>query len=214
MPAPEVFATGTASDTECLMVDSVEALQAVGWEIPESFRDSGMELGKRVRRGCVVCLARRLRTDGPGNEVIGYEISERGVFSALGRRIIVADDVVFSHYAEVLPEYRGQRIHGLMFATRDAYFRERGGRVVAGVCLPDNAASLHALRRDGAFIAGIVERISLLRGRFVWDTPIAHIDTALARPRAVPRLTQQKRSVRVAVRRRSHTRVTASSTTP
>ncbi len=147
VPAPEVFATGTASETECLIVDSVEALQAV-------------------------------------------------------------------HYAEVLPEYRGQRIHGLMFAARDAYFRARGGRVVAGVCLPDNVASLNALRRDGAFVAGTVERISLLRGRFVWDTPIAHIDTALARRGADPKLARSKRSVRVAVLRRAHARVTASSTTP
>jgi len=94
VPAPEVFATGTASETECLIVDSVEALQAVGWEIPESFRDSVMELGKRVNRGCVVCLARRPRADGTGKEVVGYEIAERRVFSALGRRIAMGDEVM------------------------------------------------------------------------------------------------------------------------
>jgi GNAT superfamily N-acetyltransferase len=166
-------------DIDCLIVDSVATLQAVGWEIPETFRDSVMELGKRVNRGCVVCLARRKRDDGDGHEVVGYELSEPGVFSAMGRRIAVADGIVFSHYAEVLPEYRGQRIHGLMFATRDAYYRQRGGRIICGVCLPDNHASLRALRRDGAEVVGTVERASILRGRFVWDTPADRIDKLL-----------------------------------
>ena len=161
--------------TECLVVDSPDALDAVAADICASFRDSVGALRARVARGCVVCLARRPRADGRGSVVVGYEIAERGIFSALGRRIAAPSDVIFSHYVEVLPMYRGQRIHRLLFATRDAYFRERGGRVVCGVCAPHNHASLRALERDGATIVGTVERISLLRIFVLSYTPFDRI---------------------------------------
>jgi hypothetical protein len=159
-PVPPVDGDGR---TECLVLDSPQALDAIATDICASFRDSVKALRARVARGCVVCVARRRRMDGSGSVVVGYEIAERGIFSALGRRLVAPADVVFSHYVEVLPAYRGQRIHGQLFATRDAYFRERGGRVVCGVCAPQNHASLRALYRDGAIIVGTVERISLLR---------------------------------------------------
>ena len=186
-PQPETAAASSDRETACLMVDSVEALAVVASEIPVSLRDSVRELRRRIARGCVVCLARRRQPDGARHAVVGYEISERGVFSALGRRIPVPRDVIFSHHAEVLPAYRGRRIHGLMFAARDAYYRQRGGGVVVGVCLPDNRASLRALRRDGAAIVGTVERLSLLRivtlawssGPYGADAP----DRVLASPR-------------------------------
>jgi hypothetical protein len=127
----------------------------------------------------VVFLARCVRDDGAGHEIVGYEISERGVFSALGRRDRVPGDVVFSHYAEVLPAHRGRRIHGLLFATRDRYFRARGGRLVVGVCHPQNRASLKALRRDGAAIVGAVECVSLFRMLTVRRTPREGIEDAL-----------------------------------
>ena len=161
--------------TECLMLDSPEALDAIAADICASFRDSVGTLRARVARGCVVCVARRPRADGRGSIVVGYEIAERGIFSALGRRIAVPQDVIFSHYVEVLPAYRGQRIHRMLFTTRDAYFRARGGRVVCGVCAPHNDASLRALRRDGATIVGIVQRISVLRVFVLSYTPFDHI---------------------------------------
>lgn len=184
-------------ELECVAVDSLEAIQAVAAEWPGSFRDSAAELVRRVAQGCVVFLARRLRAGG-GYEVVGYEISERGVFSALRRRHRVTDDVVFSHYAEVLPAHRGQRIHGLLFATRDAYFRARGGRLVVGVCLPQNQASLKALRRDGAEIVGSVTGITLFRLLGVWRTPLEDIERALRleRSRTARRLRWLRRSVR------------------
>jgi GNAT superfamily N-acetyltransferase len=171
---------------ECLPVDSAFTLRVLASEIPETFRDSVAELMRRVTHGCVVFLVRRAREDGAGHEIIGYEISERGVFSALGRRHHMTDAVVFSHYAEVLPEHRGQRIHGLLFATRDAYFRERGGRLVVGVCFPQNHASLKALRRDGAAVVGTVGRITLFRILGVWRTPFEKIESALRVQRSQP----------------------------
>ncbi len=172
---------------ECVAVESALTLEALAAEIPDSFRDSVDELRRRVADGCVVFLARRPRDDGAGHEIVGYEISERGIFSALGRRHHVSDDVVFSHYAEVLPAHRGRRIHGLLFARRDAYFRARGGRLVVGVCLPQNHASLKALRRDGAAIVGAVEGVSLFRVLRVWSTPFASIEDALRPQRSVER---------------------------
>lgn len=163
--------------TECFVVDSLAAFEAIARDIGTSFRDSAADLKTRLLNGCVLSVARRRRPDGR-LEVVGYEIAERGIFSALGRRMPVADDVIFSHYVEVLPACRGQRIHRLLFSTRDAYFRQRGGRVVCGVCEPQNHASLQALRRDGALIVGVVERIAVLRVFVMSYTPfdrIAHL---------------------------------------
>ena len=172
-----VSGPGADGPTECLVVDCLAAFDAVAREIGKSFRDSVVDLRARVVSGCVLSMARRRRHDGRF-EVIGYEIAERGIFSALGRRMPVADDVIFSHYVEVLPAFRGQRIHRLLFWTRDAYFRQRGGRVVCGVCEPHNRASLQALHRDGAIIVGVVERITVLRVFVMAYTPfdrIAHL---------------------------------------
>jgi GNAT superfamily N-acetyltransferase len=172
-----VSGPGADGPTECLVIDCLAAFDAVAREIGKSFRDSVVDLRARVVSGCVLSMARRRRHDGRF-EVIGYEIAERGIFSALGRRMPVADDVIFSHYVEVLPAFRGQRIHRLLFSTRDAYFRQRGGRVVCGVCEPHNRASLQALHRDGAIIVGVVERITVLRVFVMAYTPfdrIAHL---------------------------------------
>ena len=173
-------AAGPAADpaTTCLIVDSVEALRVVAHEIPSTFRDSVEELTRRVAHGCVLCLARRRRPGGAGYEVVGYELAELGVFSALGRRKAAGADVVFSHWAEVVPAHRGRRIHGLLFATRDAYFRVRGGRIVVGVCARWNRASLRALRRDGAEVVGHVTQLAVFR-LIVWETPWPRIEHAL-----------------------------------
>jgi len=90
------------------MIASPGALDAVASEIPATFRDSVGELRRRVAEGCIVCLARRA-----SKEVVGYELAERGVFSALGRRRTVAATVIFFALGgSVAPSWRGQRIHG------------------------------------------------------------------------------------------------------
>jgi hypothetical protein len=163
-------------DVDVAIVDSARELRRFAHEIRWPFRDSFAVLETRLDAGCVVCLARSKRADGQGMEVIGYELAERGIFSALGRRTRVSPDVIFSHWAEVIPERRGQRIHGGIFAARDEYFRRRGGAMVVGVCRPDNHASLRALRRDGADVVGAVERIAL----GLWRTPDSEIVQSLA----------------------------------
>ena len=167
------------SETECLVVESAAELRRLASEIPPAFRDSVGDLERRLAQGCVVCLARRPRSDGIGKTVVGYEVAEPGVFSALGRRLILPADVIFSHWVEVLPACRGQRIHGLLFATRDAYFGQRGGRILCGVVAPKNEASRKALQRDGAAIVGIVRRVALFRSLIVWGPALDHIEAAL-----------------------------------
>ena len=173
--------TWTAADreTECLVLDSPKALRALAPEIPAEFRDSVGALHTSLAHGCVVCVARRPRGDGAGKEIVGYEVVERGVFAALGRRTPLARDVVFSHYAEVLPAYRGQHIHRLLCATRDAYFRRRAGRLVCRVVAANDRASLNALGRAGHTVVSTVTRIMVLRVLVVWQTPMDRIERAL-----------------------------------
>jgi hypothetical protein len=167
---------GRDGDLESVVITTPEALDALAPQIPPAFRDSVAELKRRVARGCVVSLARSRRD---GGAIVGYELAERGIFSALGRRHLVGPEIVFSHWAEVLPSHRGQRIHALLFATRDAHFHPRGGRVVCGVVAPRNRASLQALGRAGSSVVGTVSRVVLLRRFIAWETPWDHIERAL-----------------------------------
>jgi hypothetical protein len=173
-------------EIECVVADSLAALAALAPRFPPEFRDSGRKLQRRLAQGCVVSLARR-RDDSAVSHVVGYELAERGVFSALGRRRPVSADVVFSHWAEVLPAYRGRRIHALLFATRDAYFGTRGAKIVVGVVSPKNRASLRALQRAGSLVAGSVERIELCGGALTWETPWEGIDRVLQAATATTR---------------------------
>jgi hypothetical protein len=166
------------AEVDCLVVDSVAGLAAVSPRFPPEFRDSAHRLQRRLGQGCVLTLARRRDANGVSH-VVGYELAERGVFSALGRRRPASADVIFSHWAEVLPAYRGRRIHGLLFATRDAYFGARGAKIVVGVVSPKNRASLRALERAGSSVAGDVQRVELFGGVLAWDTPWERIDRVL-----------------------------------
>ncbi|MEW6298983.1 MAG: hypothetical protein AB1671_14810 [Thermodesulfobacteriota bacterium] len=156
---------------ECLVVESTEAFQAVKDEIPSSMRDSVDDLNRRLAQGCIITLARKPKDEGGGKEVIGYSIAERGVFSALGRRGKVSPDVLFGHYVEILPQYRGQRIHILITTARDTHCLKYGLKKNCGVISPQNYPSLRSSRRRGSRIVGIVQRVSVLRGLFVWETP-------------------------------------------
>jgi hypothetical protein len=165
-------------EIECLVVDSVAALAALSPRFPPEFRDSAQRLQRRLGQGCVLSLARARDANGVSH-IVGYELAERGVFSALGRKRPVSPEVVFSHWAEVLPAYRGRRIHARLFAARDAYFGTRGAKIVVGVVSPKNRASLRALERAGSWVAGDVERVELLGGVIAWDTPWERIEQVL-----------------------------------
>jgi hypothetical protein len=162
----------------CVTVDSLDAIDAIADVFPTVFRDSVAQLRERVAQGCVLSVALRSPAEGRV-EVVGYELAERGVFSALGRRYPAPGEIVFSHWAEVLPQCRGQRIHARLFAARDAYFAPRGGRFVCGVVLPKNHASLRALHRAGSLVVGAVTRLTLFGRLVIWETPPERIARTL-----------------------------------
>ena len=193
-----VAPTNTAEEKigiECLIVESAEALQAVAREIPTAIRDSADQMKKRLERGCLVILARRPHPSGTGHEVIGYGIYEPGVFSALGRRGKVSSDILFNHYLEVLPKYRGQRIADVMKRAIDEHCRAHGFKKRCTVISPSNEPSLRSDLRYGFTVVGTVVRVSLLRGLVVWETPWESIERALgvSGHQEVPLEFQQKR---------------------
>jgi L-amino acid N-acyltransferase YncA len=170
---------GSETETTCLLVESVEALQEVAREIPTTMRDSVDQLKQRVAQGCIVTLARRPQKAAAGQQVIGYGIYERGVFSALGRQGTVSSDLLFNHYIEVLPEYRGQRIADVMRRAIDVYCRAQRLTKRCTVVSPSNESSLRSDLRFGYTIVGTVARVSLLQGLFVWETSWESIAAAL-----------------------------------
>lgn len=170
----------------CTTVESADALQAGGYELAPSFRDSVARLQDRLRHGCVVFLAHRPRAGGAGQEVIGYSLSERGVFSALGRREKISPNILFNHYMEVLPQYRGLRVTGLLWRAEWEYCRVHGMTKRYTVVLPANVPAMRSSLRVGLLIVGTVTRVSAFRGLWVWETPWERIEQALSAEEPLP----------------------------
>lgn len=165
--------------TTCRFVESLEALQEVEAEIPASIRDSVAQLQQRVEQGCMVILARRPKLSGRGQEVIGYGIYEPGIFSALGRRGKVSSAVLFNHYLEILPEYRGQGVVDLMASAGYTYCLAHGFTQYWTVISPANQPAIRETQRNGFTCTGVVARVSILRGLVIWETPWERIEDAL-----------------------------------
>jgi len=163
----------------CIFVESAAALREIEDDIPWPFRDSRDELQRRLAQGCSVILAQRPKPSGVGHELIGYGINEPAVFSALGRRGKLPSNILFNHYLEIVPEYRGLRIADVMRRAMDEYCRAHGFTMRCTVVSPDNRASLRSHYRAGLIHAGTVARVSLLRGLFVWETPWRKIERAV-----------------------------------
>jgi GNAT superfamily N-acetyltransferase len=169
---------GDSPGTECIVLESPEALRPMESEIPSSFRYSVEEFREHLEQGCVVFLARRPRDTGPGKHVVGYNISRRGAFLVFGRPRSVPSDMFFSQYTEVLPEYRGQRIQQVLIRARIEYCRAHGlKKRCTSVGTENRPAMLAGLRVER--IAGTIERVSVLGGLFVWETPWERIEEAL-----------------------------------
>jgi GNAT superfamily N-acetyltransferase len=161
----------------CVFVESTAALRAIERELPLSIRDSVDQLRQRLAQGCSVIVVRK--PSRAGHEVIGYGINEPGVFSALGRRGQLLPDVLFNHYMEILPEYRGQRIAHVMRIAMDEYCRMHGFTKRCDAVSPSNEASVRSNVRSGLIHVGMVSRVSLLGGLFVWHTPLETIRRAV-----------------------------------
>lgn len=177
--ADPVNKEGDSSGTECLILESSESLCAVESEIPSSFRYSVADLKEHLAQGCIVFLARRPKNTGSGKEVVGYNISQRGVFSAFGRKRRISSDILFTHYTEVLPEHRGQRIQQILIRARIEYCQMNRLKKRCATVGTENRPSILAAMRVAPTIVGTIERVSVLGGLFVWETPWERIEEAL-----------------------------------
>ena len=173
----------TSPDIELCTVESLEDLEKVAPQLPPELPIAGLR--RRIDAGCTLFFARR-RLEG---RVVAYQVAERRVFSALGLRVRVRDDVLFIHHVEVLPEYRGQRISLLLRAAAHRYCQTHHLRRTLSVISTDNRASLRAHLRQGApggppQIVCVVRRVSVLNGRFSWQTSWRKIEKAIRRATA------------------------------
>jgi GNAT superfamily N-acetyltransferase len=168
------------TDSECLTVESLEALQAVEGEIPSSITYPLESLRKYLAQGCVIFLVFCPKSSGQERDFVGYGIDRRSVLSVLGREKAAPFDILFGRYREILPEYRGQRYSDVLLLAREEYCRKNGVKLWCGTVSPDNRPSLKStLARGGYQIVGTAVRVSFLRGRFVWETPWEKIEMAL-----------------------------------
>jgi len=147
-------------------------------EIPNSFRDSADRLKRRLDEGCLIIFALK-RTEGQRHAILGYILAERGVFSALGRKLKIGPDVLFGHYIEVLPQYRHSGITKCLLNAMDDYCFKHGITKYCGSVSSRNSAAMAALASKSHEIIGKVEKISIFRGMFVWETPSDVIKKAI-----------------------------------
>lgn len=166
-----------SSMTEGVIIESPEALREVQGEFEDAVLVDSLQA--RLAQGCVVFVARRPRKTGSGKVVVGYFICQRGMFSALGRQQKVSPDLLFGHHTEVLPSYRGQRIYQQLRATAFEYCRTHGLKTYCGVTTTYNRSSIQAKARTGETIVGTVDRVAVLGGLFVWETPWEKIEAAI-----------------------------------
>lgn len=165
------------SDGECHILESVDALQAVESEIPSTIFHSIEGLKSRLERGCILFLA--FAHEQFQRNFVGYSIEQRGVIATLGREFSVSPDILFNHYREFLPQYRGKKIKTL-YVSREEYCRQKGVKVRCTVVAPYNKAALRYVLNDGYEIVGTLSRVSLLSGLFVrWCTPWKEIENAI-----------------------------------
>lgn len=164
-------------DINCLVFESVRQLEEIEPELPSEMPVD--RLKGRLAEGCIVFLP--YRSSGPGSkEFVGFSIRERGIFSALGRKIPLSSNILFGHYLEVFPRYRGQRLAEEIRLLGEIYCRKNGLTKLCTVISAKNQASLQSHRHAGSRMLGAVRKISLLRGLYIWETPAEDIKRAIA----------------------------------
>jgi hypothetical protein len=164
---------------ECVIVEPGSSLDRFASEFSLPFRDSFESLKERLHQGCVVILARRPVEGGSGKEIVGYSIMECGGFSAAGIKGKISPDILFVHYTEVTPKYRGQRIAEIISRARNAYCRSHSIKKSCTAHNPSNFSSERAFRKFGSRVLCYAVRVSLFRGLVVWHTPWKKIERAV-----------------------------------
>lgn len=178
-PAVEVRGK-TRAEGECVTVDSLEALRQIEKDIPSSMTYSLADLRTYVTQECVIFFVFALPTKERERAFAGYGIYQRGVITILGRKKKSPFDLLFGIFREMLPAYRGQRYSDILRETREEYCHRHGVKFLGGTIAPDNRPSLKSSLVQGGYqIVGTAERVSFLRGLFVWETPWEQIEEAL-----------------------------------
>lgn len=167
------------SAIECDVVETKSALFALKNAFPQSFRDSVERLAGRLADGCILFLLRTGDAPSKRNRIVGYSLCQPGVFSAFGRVRRISSDILFGHYSEFLPEYRGRGLKAVLDERRMKYCRMHGLRSLCGVIASHNIASLKTSLRSGFRVAGALRRVSILGGLFVWQTSWKTVEKAL-----------------------------------
>jgi hypothetical protein len=163
--------------TACILVESPAVLGEMELEMPSATLEH--TLRTRLQQGCIIFIACRPGKMGAGKTMVGYSACQRGVFSALGRTTRISSDVLFTHYTEVFPEYRGQRIQQLLLAVKEDYCRANKLQKICNVITIHNQPSLQNTLRAGYDIIGTVARVSVCRGLYVRETPWESIAAGL-----------------------------------
>jgi len=167
------------SAIQCDVLATTSALLALKNEFPQSFRDSVERLARRIDDGCIVFVLRTGDAPSKRNRIVGYSLSQPGVFSAFGRVRRISSDIFFGHYFEILPEYRGRRLKAVLDEKRMEYCRMHGHKSICGVISSHNIASLKTNLRVGFRVAGALQQVSILRGLFAWQTSWKTVEKAL-----------------------------------
>ena len=162
---------------DCLVFESVRQLEEIEHELPAEVPVD--RLKGRLLEGAIVFLPYRSSRTG-SKEFVGFSIRERGIFSALGRKIPLSSDILFGHYLEVLPQYRGQRLAQEIRLFGEIYCRSNGLTKLCAVISAKNRASLQSHRHARSRMLGVVRKISVLRGLYLWQTPAEDIKRAIA----------------------------------
>jgi GNAT superfamily N-acetyltransferase len=169
-----------ASAINCVLLESGQSIRPFAPEFLQPFRDSVESLQKRLDHGCAVNLARSTEEGGAIQQVVGYSILEFGGLSAAGIKGKISKDILFIHYTEVAPKYRGQGIAQVLAKAIYDYAWNKGNGNTCTAHTPGNLASRRAFRKSGSGVLCYAVRISFLRGLLVWHTPWKKIERAVA----------------------------------
>ena len=163
--------------TECSIVESRAQLDGLAAD----FAGFQMEnLRTWIDEGGFIVAARRASA---GRRVIGCRLCQRGLFrSSLGLKAPISPDFLLVHWAEVRPEYRGQRVAEALQKGCHRIARQSGIRWTYGVVSLANEASLaaHLRPRSGTSprVVATIHRFILFK-RLSLRTPWRRVARAL-----------------------------------
>jgi len=162
-----------------VVVQDVATLKRFESELSRAIKYSRGQLRAALRAGSVLFLMRQPREDGAGHEILGYSLHERGTLELFGCRHPVGADMLFLHYTEVLPAYRGRQIAFHIAEVVAAYSRSVGITRWCTWIGATNHAALKARERIGWIVVGQIRQIRILGGLVTLQTPWQEIEDML-----------------------------------